>query len=158
MNSEVPGRRTDDRTDDRPADARRGRPLSDEDYAALRSFRHALRVFLRASERAARDAGVTPAQHQLLLAVRGHRGAGRPNVTDVAEVLQLRHHSTVELIDRATDAGLVVRHRAQDDQRRQEIELTRAGHDVLERLSVFHRDELRRFRVEMIDILDELDR
>jgi len=132
-------------------------PLSDDDYSALRRFRHALRVFIRASEEAAREAGITPAHHQLLLAIRGHRGMRPPIVTEVAEILQLRHHSTVELIDRASEAGLVERRTADSDHRRQELTLTRDGLDVLEQLSVFHRDELRRFRSEMVDILHELD-
>ena len=132
-------------------------PLSDRDYQALRRFRHALRVFLRTSEEAARDAGVTPAQHQLLLAIRGHAGSRHPIVAELAEVLQLRHHSTVELIDRATDAGLVDRLPDPLDQRRQQVVLTPAGVEVLEGLSVFHRDELRRFRREMVDVLRELD-
>lgn len=132
-------------------------PLSDEDYAALRRFRYALRVFVRASEQAAREAGITPAHHQLLLAIHGHRGARPPIVTEIAETLQLKHHSTVELIDRASEAGLVERRTADSDHRRQELTLTGEGLDVLEQLSVFHRDELRRFRTEMVDILQELD-
>src|SRR5262245_64472560 len=112
-------------------------PLSDRDYQALRRFRHALRVFLRTSEEAARDAGVTPAQHQLLLAIRGHVGSRHPIVAELAEVLQLRHHSTVELIDRATEAGLVDRLPDPLDQRRQQVVLTPAGVEVLEGLYVF---------------------
>ncbi len=132
------------------------RPLSDRDYRALARFRHALRVFQRFSEDAARAAGVTPAHHQLLLAVRGWAGPGRPAVADLAEMLQLRHHSTVELIQRATAAGLVRATTDPDDQRRQLIELTGPGRDVLASLSLEHRDELRRFRSEMTAVLDEL--
>jgi DNA-binding MarR family transcriptional regulator len=133
-------------------------PLSDGDYQALARFRHALRVFQRLSEEAARDAGVTPAQHQLLLSVRGHAGDAPPVVSDLAEALQLRHHSVVELVDRAEAAGLVRRTADPDDQRRQHVRLTRKGSALLERLSLVHRDELRRFRVEMLDVLRELDR
>lgn len=132
-------------------------PLADREYQALARFRHALRVFLRFSEGAAREAGVTPAQHQLLLAVRGHRD-GTPVVGDVAESLQLRHHSAVELIDRAEAAGLVHRRPDPDDGRRHQVLLTERGRDVLERLSAAHRAELRRFRSEMNEVLRELDR
>lgn len=132
------------------------RPPSDRDYQALARFRHALRVFQRFSEQAARDAGITPAQHQLLLAVRGHAGDRPPVVRELAEALQLRHHSVVELIDRAHAAGLVRRRADPDDHRRQRVELTDAGLAVLERLSKVHRDELRRFRAEMLDVLNEL--
>jgi DNA-binding MarR family transcriptional regulator len=131
--------------------------LSEREYRALARFRYALRVFQRFSEQAAREAGVTPAQHQLLLSVRGHPGADPPVVGDLAETLQLRHHSVVELIDRAETAGLVRRTLDRTDQRRQRVTLTHAGRALLERLSVIHRDELRRFRREMVDVLHELD-
>ncbi|MDQ2677687.1 MAG: MarR family winged helix-turn-helix transcriptional regulator [Actinomycetota bacterium] len=131
-------------------------PLSDRDYRSLAQFRHALRVFLRFSEEAARAAGVTPAQHQLMLAVKGWGGDGAPAITDVAEFLQLKHHSTVELVQRAAAAGLVATSTDPDDHRRQLIELTDEGDRTLASLSSLHRDELRRFRSEMVDLLDEL--
>ena len=130
-------------------------PLSDREYQALARFRHALRVFQRFSEDAARGAGITPGHHQLMLAIRGHAG-GAPIIGDLAEVLQLKHHSVVGLIDRAEAAGLVERENDPDDHRRQRVTLTAEGVDVLERLSTTHRDELRRFRAEMVDVLSEL--
>ena len=131
--------------------------LSDREYQALARFRHALRVFQRFSEQAARGAGITPAQHQLLLALSGHHGDRAPVVGDLADALQLRHHSVVELIDRADAAGLVRRSPDPDDLRRQQVRLTDAGRQVLEQLSMAHRSELRRFRAEMVDVLQELD-
>ena len=74
--------------------------LADGDYRALARFRHALRVFLSFSEAAARAADMPPAQHQLLLAVRGWGGEGDPSISDVADLLVLRHHSAVELVQR----------------------------------------------------------
>ncbi|HEU5083248.1 MAG TPA: MarR family transcriptional regulator [Acidimicrobiales bacterium] len=132
------------------------RPLSDADYQTLARFRHALRVFLHFSEEAARSEGLTPAQHQLLLAVRGHPGEAAPAVGDLAEVLQTRTHSVVGLVDRAEEAGLVVSDRDASDSRRRLVSLTREGEAVLERLSDLHRRELRRFRAEMAQVLDEL--
>jgi DNA-binding MarR family transcriptional regulator len=131
--------------------------LTDQGYRALAQFRGGLRRFLHFSEEAARAAGTTPAQHQLLLAVRGFPGPGTPVVGDLAEALQLRHHSAVELVDRAERAGLVVRTPDPDDLRRQHVELTTAGRRLLEQLSVVHRDELRRFRTQMVDLLAALD-
>ena len=131
--------------------------FSDQEYRALAQFRAGLRRFLHFSEEAARGAGTTPAQHQLLLAVRGFRGPGAPVVGDLAAALQLRHHSAVELLDRAERAGLVVRTPDPDDLRRQHVALTPAGRRLLERLSVVHRDELRRFRTQMVDLLAALD-
>jgi DNA-binding MarR family transcriptional regulator len=128
--------------------------MNDSEYRVLARFRAALRVFLRFSEEAARDAGVTPTQHQLLLAIRGSTIA--PTISELAASLQLRHHSTVELIDRAVDAGLVERETDSDDRRRQRLTLTARGEAVLESLSAIHREELRRFREEMAAVLREL--
>ena len=129
--------------------------LTEGEWRALARFRFALRVFLRFSETAARDAGVTPNQHQLLLVIRGFPD-GSPTVSDAAEWQQLRHHSTVELIDRAVDAGLVTRTTDDDDRRRQRLSLTRRGEGILESLATTHRAELRRFREEMAEVLREL--
>ncbi len=134
-----------------------GRPVSQRDYRSLARFRHALRVFQRFSEEAARAAGVTPSQHQLMLAIKGFAGDGSPTVGDLAEALQLRHHSTVELIQRAVRNGLLTTETDASDNRRQLIGLTPKGEEVLASLSSLHRDELRRFRTEMNDILGELD-
>jgi DNA-binding MarR family transcriptional regulator len=129
--------------------------MTDAEYRALARFRFALRVFLRFSEDAARSAGLTPTQHQLLLAVRGFPD-GEPTISDVARWLQLRHHSTVELIDRAVEADLLARHSDEEDRRRQRLALTERGDRLLASLSSAHRDELRRFRSEMAELLDEL--
>lgn len=134
-----------------------GRPVSQRDYRSLARFRHALRVFQRFSEEAARAAGVTPSQHQLMLAIKGFAGDGSPTVGDLAEALQLRHHSTVELIQRAVRNGLLTTETDASDNRRQLIGLTPKGEEILASLSSLHRDELRRFRTEMNDILGELD-
>jgi DNA-binding MarR family transcriptional regulator len=113
-------------------------------------------VFQRFSEDAARSAGVTPAQHQLVLAIKGWPRPDRPSVSDIAERLQLRTHSTVELVRRAEQAGLVTTHVDADDHRRQLLEVTDCGERLLASLSALHRDELRRFRTEMNDLLEEL--
>src|SRR3954447_11267249 len=142
------------------AESTRRRPttpgaLTDAEYHALARFRFALRVFLRFSKDAARGAGVTPDQHQLLLAIRGS-DSGPPTVSDLAESLQIRHHSAVELIDRAVDADLLARTTDPGDARLRRLVLTPRGADILERLSAVHRDELRRFHSELEPILTEL--
>src|SRR5919198_3816810 len=82
---------------------------TDEDYRHLLELRTGLRRFLRWSEEQAQAAGVSPAQHQLLLAIRGHPDPRGPTIGDVAEYLLLRHHSAVGLVNRAQAAGLVER-------------------------------------------------
>ena len=122
------------------------RRVTDADYRRLLAFRTELRRFLHWSEERARDAGLTPAQHQLLLAIRGHDGPAGPTVGEVAAALLLRHHSAVGLVDRAADAGLVRRHSDPDDQRVVHLRLTARGERVLEELSEQHVAELARLR------------
>jgi DNA-binding MarR family transcriptional regulator len=131
--------------------------LTDDDYRALAEFRASLREFLTFSERAARDAGLTPNQHQLLLAVRGWAGTHPPSISDVAERLQLQVHSTGELVGRAEVAGLVRRTADPADRRRQRIELTDDGLERLAELSAHHRDELRSLRRRLLEVLADLD-
>lgn len=118
--------------------------LTDRNYQALLGFRTELRRFLHWSEDQARAIGLTPAQHQLLLAVRGHDDDDGPTVGDVAESLLLKHHSAVGLVDRAARAGLVRRARDRNDHRIVRLRLTADGSRRLERLSRLHFAELRR--------------
>lgn len=133
------------------------RPLGDRDYRSLAEFRRALRQFMSFSEAAARDSDLTPMQHQLLLAIRGFGGSGAPSLSDVADNLQLRLHSTGELVQRAEAKGLVVRSPDPADARRVLLALSPEGEDRLAGLARTHRDELRRFRSEASAILNELD-
>ncbi len=122
---------------------KRAADISAAEYRRLAEFRHQIRLFLRFSERAAREAGVEPVQHQLLLAIRGNPRGPEPTIGELAERLQLRHHSVVELVDRLERRGLVARHRAESDARRVAVRLTRRGLDVLHELSRHHLAELR---------------
>jgi DNA-binding MarR family transcriptional regulator len=117
--------------------------LSQTDYENLLAFRTSLRRFQHWSEEQARQAGLTPAQHQLLVAVKGHPGSPGPTISDLAGYLMLRHHSTVELIDRAEDADLVSRTRDDHDGRLTRISLTPKGEWRLHQLAAAHLDELR---------------
>ncbi len=117
--------------------------MDQEDYAALLGFRTALRRFLHWSEEQARAVGLTPAQHQLLLAVKGHGERDGPTIGEVADYLALRHHSAVELVDRAQRAGLLQRSRDPDDHRVIRLRLTASGEQHIRRLSALHLAELR---------------
>jgi uncharacterized protein YeaO (DUF488 family)/DNA-binding MarR family transcriptional regulator len=118
--------------------------LPDATYARLLTLRTGLRRFEHWSAQQARAAGLTPMQHQLLLAVRGHRDAAGPTIGDVADALLVRHHSAVGLVDRAVSAGLVTRARDSRDQRVVRLRLTAKGALRLERLSTLHLEELSR--------------
>lgn len=117
--------------------------LSPEDYKALHEFRYAIRRFLRFSDDAARAAGIEPQQHQLMLAIKGTANGGEARVTDLAERLQVRHHSTVELIDRLVAGGYAERHRGTTDRRQVFVHLTAQGEALLRQLSITHRTVLR---------------
>jgi len=109
--------------------------ISKEEYEALFAFRYALRRFLRFSERGARAAGLTPQQHQLLLAVKGQRDRDWASISDLAEALQIRHHAAVGMVDRSERAQLVRRLPAPNDRRQIRVVLTEKGEAVLARLS-----------------------
>jgi DNA-binding MarR family transcriptional regulator len=117
--------------------------MTRDDYENLLAFRVGLRRFLHWSETQARGVGLTPAQHQLLLAVKGHRGEHGPAIGDLAGYLLLRHHSVVELVDRAEAAGLVERWGDDADGRITRVRLTAEGEARLARLAQAHLDELR---------------
>lgn len=117
--------------------------LSPAEYQALAEFRYQLREFLSFSEQAARAGGLEPQQHQLLLTLKGAQAREKVTIGDLAERLKIQHHSTVELINRMVERDLVQRSRDEQDQRRVLVTLTAHGEEVLRRLSLLHRTELR---------------
>jgi DNA-binding MarR family transcriptional regulator len=130
--------------------------LSDRDYQRLLAFRTELRRFQRWSEVQAEALGVTPAHHQLLLVIRGHVGAAAPTIGEVASHLMLRHHSAVELVDRAEAAGLVRRVSGGDDRRVVRLVVTAAGEGLLAELAAAHLEELRRLAPRIKGLCDGL--
>jgi DNA-binding MarR family transcriptional regulator len=120
--------------------------ITKEDYEALFSFRYAIRRFLRFSEHGARSAGLTPQQHQLLLAVKGQPERDWATVSDLAEALQVLHHTAVELVDRCEQAGLVQRTPHPKDRRQVRVVLTERGEALLARLSTRNMRELHTLR------------
>ena len=123
--------------------ARKALSLTARDYRALAGFRHALRQFLAFSEDAAAKAGLTPAQHQALLAIKGMPGAGQISVGDLAQWLGVRHHSCVGLVERLVALGLIAKQADPADRRRVFLKLTAKAERKLAALSAVHRDELR---------------
>ncbi|CCG02957.1 MarR family winged helix-turn-helix transcriptional regulator [Blastococcus saxobsidens] len=121
-----------------------GPPLSKRDFEDLARFRFGIRRYLRFSEETVRRHGVTPQHYQLMLALKGFPERDWATVSELADRLQLRHHSVVELVNRAQAQGLVDRAPHPTDARAVRVVLTAEGERILGRLSALHRDELRR--------------
>lgn len=119
------------------------RPLTDSQFAQLLEFRYALRRFNHWSEQQAAAAGLTAAQHQLLVAVRGHPEPMGPTISDLARYLLVRHHSAIGLLQRVEARGLVRRHADDTDQRVVRVRLTPAGAERVDALTESHLIELR---------------
>ena len=128
------------------------------DYEALARFRYQLRRFLSFSETAAHEAGLTPQQHQALLAIKGFSNPDPISVGDLAEFLFIRHHTAVELMDRMTKLGLLKRVVDGDDSRRVLLKLTRKGESRLQTLSKIHLEELRTASPALAKILRSFQR
>ncbi len=123
----------------------------DSILSELANFRYRLRKFIRFSESAARTAGITPQQHQLMLGIAGFARDRMATVSDLAEFLQERHHSVVGLIDRAVLSGLVRREMDASDRRVVLVSLTRKGRAILKQLSLQHNEEVTRLRDELLN-------
>lgn len=130
--------------------------LGPAEYRQLSEFRYLLGRFLEFSERAARRAGLTPRQHQALLAIKGSPGGAPLSIHDLAERLCIRHHSAVELVDRLTRAGLAERRHDPRDRRRVLIRLMPAAERDLRDLSAIHLEELHRLGPALIEIVRAL--
>jgi DNA-binding MarR family transcriptional regulator len=117
--------------------------MTEPDYAALLRFRTTLRRFQQWSEQQAAAVGLTPGQHQLLLAVRGHEDPRGPTIGDIADYLLVRHHSAVELVGRTEGAGYIQRQRDPQDGRVVRVLLTPRGADTIRDLAAAHQTELR---------------
>jgi DNA-binding MarR family transcriptional regulator len=130
--------------------------LPDAAYAKLLALRTGLRRFEHWSQQQAASVGLTAAQHQLMLAIRGHDDERGPTIGEVADYLLLRHHSAVGLVDRAELAGLVERDRDTEDRRIVRLHLTAEGERQLERLSALHLEELERLAPEITGIWEGL--
>jgi len=126
------------------------------DFKAMAELRYQIRRFLRFSENAARQAGIEPQQHQLLLAVRGLPDELRPTIGVLAERMQLQHHSTVELVDRLVERGFLFRLRSTDDKRQVLVKLTHDGEEFLKRLSLHHLQELQSAGPAFVKVLQSL--
>ncbi|HEY0967023.1 MAG TPA: MarR family transcriptional regulator [Opitutaceae bacterium] len=127
--------------------------LTKADYELLARFRYTLRKFLGFSEAAATSRGVTPQQYQALLAIEGFPGRNWVTVGDLAEQMQIAHHSAVGLVNRMETLRLVRRAKSKEDGRKVQVRLTAKGLALLEKLYRAHREELRSVGPRLIGIL-----
>jgi DNA-binding MarR family transcriptional regulator len=125
-------------------------------FKAMAEFRYQIRRFLRFSENAARQAGIEPQQHQLLMAIKGLPEGLKPTISILAERMQLQHHSTVELIDRLVERGFLCRLRATDDRRQVLVKLTGEGETFLRKLAIHHLHELQSVGPTLVRVLHSL--
>jgi DNA-binding MarR family transcriptional regulator len=134
----------------------RSETLTIEDYRVLSEFRHQIRRFLSFSTQEAREYGLEPRQHQLLLVVKGLPAGREPTIGELAERMQIRHNTAVELVDRLEERGLVMRRRGTADRRKVYVDLTDDGEAILSELSLHHLRELRLIGPELVRALDAL--
>jgi DNA-binding MarR family transcriptional regulator len=134
-----------------------GRSLAKGDFETLAEFRYLLRQFGAFSATAARQAGLTAQQHQALLAIKGFPGREQVTIGELAERLNLKHHSVVGLVDRLTGRGLIQRRHDEEDRRKVRIELTPKAEALLLGLTLAHRDELRRLAPLLNELLRKLE-
>lgn len=130
--------------------------FSDGDYAVLAAFRRNLRRFLRFSEKAAAEVGLTAQQYQVLLSLRAAPN-GQLSVGELAEQMLLAPHSASELLSRLEAAGLVVRFKSDVDGRRVDVSISRMGSRIIASLAHSHREELKRLRPMLEALIEGLD-
>jgi DNA-binding MarR family transcriptional regulator len=117
--------------------------LTLSDYQALAEFRYQIRRFLHFSEQVVKRAGLERGQYQLMLAIKGIPAGVRPRIRELANRMQIRHNSAVELVNRLEAGGFVHRTRAQNDRREVLLALTAKGEKVLGELALHHHNEIR---------------
>jgi len=132
------------------------KPLKKAEYETLAAFRLALRRFVHFSGRAAESAGITGQQYQALLAIKGFPGRKSVSVGELADQLQLRHHSAVELVDRMVEEKLVVRTPSAADRRWVLVQLSGRGERILETLASMHREQLKRIGPDIRQLLERV--
>jgi len=130
--------------------------FSKTEYETLAEFRYALRHYLRFSRNAVETAGITLQQHQALLSIIGYPSREQVTIGELAERLQVQHHSAVGLVDRLEEQGLVERRQNEEDRRQVLIGLTKKGVEVLESLASMHREDLRQLGPQLCIMLEQI--
>jgi DNA-binding MarR family transcriptional regulator len=129
--------------------------LTADDYRSLSEFRYQIRRFFHFSEQAALAAGLSPQQHQLLLALKGLPEGLEPNIGEVAKRLLIRHHSAVGLAERLVLNGFIRKRQSREDRRHVLLEITAKGETILQKLSISHRGQIEFVDAGLIQALDK---
>lgn len=132
--------------------------ITKTEYEALAEFRYTLRLFTSFSEHAAKELGIAPQQYQALLAIKGFPGHEQITIRELAERLQIKHHSAVGLVNRLEEEKMIRRTPDRNDRRRVFVSLTRRGLSILGKLSHVHREELRRLTPQLRMLLKKINR
>ena len=132
--------------------------LTLSDYQALAEFRYQIRKFLHFSEQAVQAAGLERGQYQLMLAIKGIPKDVRPRIRELADRMQIQHHSAVELVNRLEAGGYVKRERASEDRREVLLALTAKGERTLEELALHHHEELQNAAPDLVAALRKVMR
>ena len=127
-----------------------------EDYRALAEFRYQLRLYLALSDHAAESAGLHPGQYRFLLTLKGLPDGTEPTISNLAERLGLRHHSTVELVDRLVEGGLIYRERSERHRSYVFVRITKKGETVMRKLVASRKMELQRAGPLLVKALNTL--
>jgi len=130
--------------------------ITKSEYETLAAFRYSLRQFLHFSEEVAHSVGLAPQQHQALLSIKGFPGRDKITITELAEQMQIRHHSAVGLVDRLMVQGFLVREPSLTDRRQVYVTLSSKGLAILEQLSAVHKEELRRMLPKLRQLIEQL--
>lgn len=126
------------------------------DYRALSEFRYQIRLFLSFSERAAREHGIEPQQHQMLLACKGLPEGSRPTIGTLAQRMCIEHHSAVTLVDKLEANRWVQRTPSPVDRREVLVQITPRGETLLASLSEIHSDQLAKVGPRLIEALSDI--
>jgi DNA-binding MarR family transcriptional regulator len=132
--------------------------LTLSDYQALAEFRYQIRRFLHFSEQAVQASGLERGQYQMMLAIKGMPEGVRPRIRELADRMQIQHHSAVELINRLEAGAYVKRERAREDRREVLLALTAKGERTLEELALHHHEELQSAAPDLVAALRKVMR
>lgn len=116
-----------------PGDLMRNK--NSEGEKTLVEFWSCVQHFLDVRRQAGLRAGLSSAQYEMLLAVRGFREPGEPYITAVAKQLVIRQRVAARVVKRLMGQGLLHARPSAADRRTHILQLTAKGKRLLDRLA-----------------------